>query len=81
MYDLERIAALIWRFVGLFIVLSALPVAFVDFFVTLFSMAGGDAGNLGGSSLSVLYATLLIVAGSAVMNFSVNLGRMIARGL
>lgn len=67
---IEAIAALIWRFAGLFLILSALP----GLFATPF--------GLGAAALpSVLMTTTVMAVGTAFIVFSRPLGVYIATGL
>jgi hypothetical protein len=81
--EIEKFASLIWRFVGVLILLSALPGV-----VMLLSGVLAGIGSIRsnpyffvGHLLPALFVSVQVIVGLVVLRFSGRMGRMIARGL
>lgn len=73
----EQVAALAWRFIGLFALVTALPGLVLVAPAMLRS--GGHFG--GGAPLAWLLIFVQVIVGLLVLRYSKSLGRIIARGL
>lgn len=79
---LERIAALIWRFIGLGLIVASLP-GIVSLSAGVVSSIGSReaAPMVGQVGAVVLIATAQIIIGATIIRFSDRLGMTMARGL
>lgn len=79
---LERIAALIWRFIGLGLIVASLPGVVTLSAGMVSSIGSRDAAPLIGQVAGVvLIATIQIIVGATIIRFSDRLGMTMARGL
>lgn len=78
----EQTAAVIWRFIGVFLVIAAVPGVLFSLRPLLGLM--GDVGigqALAAMLLPMVFLLVQIIVGALVLRFSKELGRMISRGL
>ena len=79
---IEKVATLVWRFVGLFVLLVALPgfVLFLGPLITGLGALGEGAYPVYGL-LPMLLILVQVAIGVIILRFSGTLGRIISRGL
>lgn len=83
--DIERIAALLWRFLGVIVIGMAIPGTVMQsagvFYSAIRSTGDAPGAAAPDSTLVTLTSVVLIVLGVAMIRLSQRLGELIARGL
>jgi hypothetical protein len=78
----EKLAALIWRFIGVFLLVSVIPAGVLSLGRLVWFASNGRIGlHQPGALFPLLLFVVQVVAGVLIFRFSKRLGKLIARDL